>query len=205
MSSKQKNKPLNLVPKKVESLQWRLKDFSDFPKHGIARFAEVAKEDPMVLHFGEHKRHALKISTITRTKRKQTFIINRTNALYNLPKWEVERQKLSQLSEELEKCFKDVVQRQIVFFELKYSIEELSKVVGLENRGFLRVLTMTHDALSNVKSERLKKSQVEDLKFVLQRLNENTDDFTATELEGILIDSNLKPTPKIEGIADLFS
>ena len=138
-------------------------------------------------------------------KMKPSGIITTTTwPIYSLPKWNQEEKVLSETAGELERCFGDVIQRQIVFFKLNNLLMQLKESVGLENRGFLRVLNMCCDALQNVKSEKLKRKQVQTLKFVIKKLNENIDDFTATELEGILIDSGLRPTAKIEGIAELY-
>jgi hypothetical protein len=134
----------------------------------------------------------------------ESVIASMSTPVYSFPKWSQEEATLVQNVTELENCFGDVVQRQIVFSRLANSVRQLRENVGLENRGFLRVLNMSYDALRNIKSEKLKKKQLQALKFVMQKLDENIDDFTATELEGILIDSGLKPTPRIEGIASLY-
>jgi hypothetical protein len=123
---------------------------------------------------------------------------------YSFPRWDGERQKICETVSELENRFGNTVERQIIFTKVKSSLLHLREKVGLESRAFLRVLNMCYDALQNIKAERLKKSQVEALKFVIGHVDENIDDFLATELEGILINSGLEPTPTIEGIAELY-
>lgn len=123
---------------------------------------------------------------------------------YSFPRWDSEKQKLRETVSELENCFGDTVRRQITFTKLRSSVLQLREKVGLESRGFLRVLNMVYDALQNLRAEQMKKKQVKALKFVVENMGENIDDFLATELEGILIDSGLEPTPIIEGIAGLY-
>jgi len=123
---------------------------------------------------------------------------------YDFPRWSREKEELRETVLELENCFKDTVRRQIVFTKLKNSVLQLRENVGLESRVFLRVLNMCFDALRNVRAEKLKKEQVKALKFVIENMDENMDDFLATELEDILIESGLEPIPIIEGIADLY-
>jgi hypothetical protein len=124
---------------------------------------------------------------------------------FSFPRWSKEEQKLEEIVLELRSCFADIVKRQIVVFELKGALENLRADVGLESRGFLRVLNMCHDALDNVKAEKLKKKQVKALKFVIENMDENMDDLSATELEGILAESGLDPLPKVEDIARFYA
>lgn len=123
---------------------------------------------------------------------------------FSFPRWSREEQKLEEIVSELENCFADVVKRQIAAFDLKGALGKLRADVGLEYRGFLRVLNMCHDALSNVKAEKLKKKQVKALKFVIENMDENMDDLSATEFEGILAESGLDPLPVVEGIARFY-
>jgi hypothetical protein len=131
-------------------------------------------------------------------------IINKSSPTYNFLKWDKERMQILEKVRELEESFSNKTQRQIEFSILKNSVRHLRDSVGLENKGFLRVLNMCYDALKNTKSEKMTKPQVDQLKFIFGKFNENIDDFVATELEGILIDSGLRPIPALEGIADLY-
>jgi hypothetical protein len=152
--------------------------------------------DPEIIGTRNH------IQPMRRTE--SSFITTTFAPVYSFPKWSREKTHLLEIANSLESCFNDAVQRQITFSNLKNSISQLKETVGLENRGFLRVINMSYDALQNTKSEKLKKTQVKQLKYIISKFNENINDFTATELEGILIDSGLSPTPKVEGIANLY-
>lgn len=123
---------------------------------------------------------------------------------YNFPRRDKEKKGLCETVTELQSNFKDTVTRQIIFFKLKSLVSQLRETVGMESRAFLRVLNMCSDALQNIRAEQLKTEQVKALKFVFENMDENMDDFLANELEGILIDSGLEPTPSIEGIASLY-
>jgi len=117
---------------------------------------------------------------------------------YNFPRWDHEKKELCKTVSELENSFKDTVRRQIIFTKLKNSILRLRENVGLDYRVFLRVLNMCFDALRNVRAEQLKKDQVRALKFVIENMDENMDDFLANELEEVLIDCGLEPIPIVE-------
>lgn len=99
--------------------------------------------------FDDQERGTRKLIRVVR--RTEPLVITSTFApIYSFPKWSVEKTQLLEIASGLEMCFNDVTQRQITFSRLKNSLRQLKKNVGLENRGFLRVINMSYDALQNI-------------------------------------------------------
>lgn len=191
-----------MIRTKAKTRNWRLRRDSNLHNHSMHLDDVSGKQD--IIHISAHGKLDTVRDPNTEMHLDHIHWVVKNSPFFTLPKWAPERQKLSKLAEELDNSYFDPVQRQLTYFELKHSVDELKNIVNLENRCFLRVLNMLFDSLNNVKSEKLKKKQVEIIKFVVQRLNENIDDFSATELENIIMKSGLKPFPTIQGIADLI-
>lgn len=120
------------------------------------------------------------------------------------PKFIEEKEDILKFASRLKNSFEDLQDRQINFTLLKSSLRSLRNKVSLDTRGFLRAIDMCLDVLDNARSELLTIKQVEKLQFVLGQMNEQMDELKVNELQHILLDSGLKPTPSLEGIARAY-
>lgn len=120
------------------------------------------------------------------------------------PRFTQERANITNCIQELKKSFNEAEDRQISYAKLRSLLADLRNKVGLDRRGFLRVINMCIDALENTKSELIKYDQIETLEFVLHEMNERIGESDVNELQEILSNAGLKPIPELEGTALLY-
>jgi hypothetical protein len=121
------------------------------------------------------------------------------------PRFSKERAAIMECITQLENSFDDFEERQINTVKLKRLLDDLRTKATSSPTSFLRMLNMCLDALDNTRSELLTIDQVQKLAFVLKRMNESLDTDQVNELQGILHKSGLKPTPGLEGLANLYT
>jgi hypothetical protein len=123
----------------------------------------------------------------------------------DFPRFVKERTAILECVGELEGSFDDLQDRQINTVKLKKLLLDLRSKATSSSTNFLRVLNMCLDALDNTRSELLEIEQIRKLAFVLKQMKESIDSDQVNELENILHRSGLKPTPRLEGLAEFYT
>jgi len=138
------------------------------------------------------------------TEHPETLITSYAPASIDFPHFTQERENIAKSIQDLKKSFDDPVDRQIFYAKLRALLVDLRNKVGLDMQSFLRVINMCIDTLENTKSELVKSNQVEAIKFALRQMRERMEEFEVNQLQEILINTGLKPIPKLEGTALLY-
>jgi len=134
-----------------------------------------------------------------------TSLVITSDPHIDFPRFTEEMREMLECISQMKVSFDDLEQRQIIFVRVKNLLQNIRSRITFSSPGFLRTINMCLDAVDNTKSELLSLEQLEALEFVFQTIDERIDENRANQLEEILLNSGLKPVPKLEGIADLYT